>query len=101
MRRAFPDSYRPDLRHEREQDGDGVFSNYTIGRQFAYMEVAWSKARAAAQEAEQLAKRHEVGLFDVSSGGEEVWLPSDGDLRLAHSKKLSFLERVRRKLEGI
>jgi len=33
-----------------------------------------------------LAQKLGVGFFNVSSGNEEVWLPLNGKLSLAHSK---------------
>jgi hypothetical protein len=99
MQRSFPDMNTPEA-DIHLQDDDGVLADYTIGRQFVYAGFAWSKAVAAATEAERLAKLHEVGFFDVSSNGEEVWLPLNGMLRLAHQKKLSPLERLRAKFRG-
>jgi hypothetical protein len=80
------------------QDDDGVLADYTIGRQFVYAGFAWSKAVAAASEATRLAKLNEVGFFDVSSNGEEVWLPVNGTWQLAHQKKRTILERLTRRL---
>jgi hypothetical protein len=34
----------------------------------------------------RLAEKHRLGLFNASSSGEEVWLPSDGKMTLAHDK---------------
>jgi hypothetical protein len=95
MRRMFPDMNTPEAEIHL-QDDDGVLADYTIGRQFVYAGFAWSKAGAAADEAGRLAKLHEVGFFDVSSNGEEVWLPANGTLKLAHQKKRPLLERLRR-----
>ena len=97
MWRMFPDMNTPEAEIHL-QDDDGVLSDYTIGRQFVYAGFAWSKAVAAAGEAERLAKLHEVGFFDVSSNGEEVWLPANGTLKLAHQKKRPLLERLRQTL---
>jgi hypothetical protein len=97
MRRMFPDMNTPEAEIHL-QDDDGVLADYTIGRQFVYAGFAWSKAVAAAGEAERLAKLHGVGFFDVSSNGEEVWLPANGTLKLAHQKKRPFLERLRQTL---
>lgn len=100
MQRTFPDMNGPDAESALEDD-DGVLSDYTIGRQFVYAGFAWSKAVEAAGEAERLAKLHGVGFFDVSSNGEEVYLPVNETLTLAHQKKApSFLDRMRRKLGG-
>jgi hypothetical protein len=99
MQRTFPDMNTPEAEIHL-QDDDGVLADYTIGRQFVYAGFAWSKAVAAAAEAERLAKLHGLGFFDVSSDGEEVWLPMDGTLELAHRKPRSFLERLRKMLRG-
>lgn len=99
MQCTFPDMNTPEA-EVHLQDDDGVLGDYTIGRQFVYAGFAWSRALAAAGEAERLAKLHGVGFFDVSSNGEEVWLPVNGTLELAHQKKLPFLERLRRTLRG-
>lgn len=99
MQRTFPDMNTPEAEIHLQND-DGVLADYTIGRQFVYVGFTWSKAVAAAGEAERLAKLHGLGFFNVSSNGEEVWLPINGTLELAHQKKSSFLERLRRKLIG-
>jgi hypothetical protein len=59
MRRMFPDMNTPEAEIHL-QDDDGVLSDYTIGRQFVYAGFAWSKAVAAAGEAERLAKRLDI-----------------------------------------
>ena len=99
MQRTFPDMNTPQAEIHLQED-DGVLAEYTIGRQFVYAGFAWSKAIAAAGEAERLAKVHGLGFFDVSSDGEEVWLPLNGVLALAHQKKRSFMERLRQRLRG-
>ena len=86
MQCTFPDMNMPEAEIHL-QDDDGVLADYTIGRQFVYAGFAWSKAVSAAGEAERLANLHGVGFFDVSSDGEEVWLPVNGTLELAHRKK--------------
>ena len=45
---------------------------------------ARSKAEQAYDAVFELAGRHGLGLFDVSSSQEAVWLPNDGKLNLAH-----------------
>ena len=34
----------------------------------------------------RLAEKHQLGLFNASSSGEEVWVPKDGRMALAHDK---------------
>ena len=99
MQRTFPDINS--LEAADQLDDDGVLSDYTIGRQFCYVSFAWSKAVAAAAEAERLAVLHGIGFFDVSSNGEEVYLPVAGTLELVHRKKApSILERLRKRFGG-
>jgi hypothetical protein len=99
MQRTFPDMNS--LEAADLLDDDGVLSDYTIGREFCYVSFAWSKAVAAAGEAERLAGLHGVGFFDVSSDGEAVYLPVGGKLEIAHRKRPpSMLERLRKKLGG-
>jgi hypothetical protein len=50
------------------------------------MSFAWSKAELAYQTTLDLAAKHDLGFFNVSSPGEEVWLPAEGRLILAHQR---------------
>jgi hypothetical protein len=99
MQRKYPDMNSPEAALHLKDD-ESVLGDYSIGRQFVYAGFAWSKSVDAAHEAERLAQLHGVGLFDVSSGGEEVWLPRNGTLKLVYEKKRPFLERLRRLLRG-
>jgi hypothetical protein len=99
MQRTFPDINGPEA-EEHLQTDEGVLGDYSIGRQFVYAAFAWSKAVEVAIEGERLAKLHGVGFFDVCSGGEEVYLPVNGRLEIAHQEKRSLLHRLRRKLGG-
>jgi len=86
MQRTVPDMNTPKAEIHL-QDDDGVLADYTIGRRFVYAGFAWSKAVAAAGEAERLANLHGIGFFDVSSDGEEVWPPVNGHARAGPSEK--------------
>ena len=70
-------------------------TDYSIGKQMIYGCFAWSKAAEAYEAAFELAGKHGVGFFNVSSAGEEVWLPEHGRLVLAHSKKLGLIGRLK------
>ena len=61
-------------------------SDYAIGADFIYASFAWSKAEAAYMTVARLAEKHQLGLFNASSTGEEVWIPEDGRMTLAHDK---------------
>lgn len=56
--------------------------------------LAWSKAAEAYEAVFNLAAKHGVGVFNVSSVGEEVWLPEHGKLVLAHGKKLGLVGKL-------
>jgi hypothetical protein len=66
-------------------------SDYAIGTDFIYVSFAWSKAEMAYMTVARLAEKHHVGLFNASSSGEEVWIPLDGRMTLAHDKRPSTL----------
>jgi hypothetical protein len=39
----------------------------------------------------RLAEKHHLGLFNASSTGEEVWVPREGRMTLAHDKSPTTL----------
>jgi hypothetical protein len=61
-------------------------ADYSIGRQMIYTAFAWSKAELAYQTTLDLAAKHDLGFFNVSSQDEEVWLPTEGRLILVHQR---------------
>lgn len=70
------------------QNGNVSMSgDYSIGRSTIYASFAWSMADQAYETAFQLAAKHGVGFFNVSSDQGEVWLPDENmGLSLAHSE---------------
>ena len=71
-------------------------TDYAIGADFIYASFAWSKAEAAYMTVARLAEKHRLGLFNASSSGEEVWVPEDGKMTLAHDKSpTSLVGRIR------
>src|ERR1700722_13358516 len=93
MQKMFPSMNGPEA--ENAFDGDGVLSDYTIARQAIYAGFAWSKAVAAAAEAERLAVKHGVGFFDVSSPNEEVWMPLPDRMSLVHKKSTGLAGKLK------
>jgi hypothetical protein len=61
-------------------------SDYSVGKEMIYIAFAWSKADLAYKTTFELAAKHGLGFFNVSSGEQEVWLPGAGALVLAHRK---------------
>lgn len=82
---SFPPLNGPLSKDDLPED-EATATDYSVGESVIYCAFAWSKAEVAYDTVFDLAQKHGVGFFDVSSGNEEVWLPSKGRLTLAHSK---------------
>jgi hypothetical protein len=82
---AFPPLNGPLSQQDLPED-EASATDYSVGKSAIYCSFAWSKAEQAYDTVFELAQKHRVGLFDVSSGNEEVWLPSSNKLKLAHTK---------------
>ena len=85
MVQMFPPMNKPISLDDRPVDQNSS-TDYAIGRDFIYASFAWSKSEAAYMTVARLAEKHRLGLFNVSSTGEEVWLPAEGGMALAHDK---------------
>lgn len=83
--RIFPSMNAPSS-DEGSPDDEASSSDYAIGADFIYASFAWSKAEAAYMTVARLAEKYQLGLFNASSTGEEVWMPEDGRMALAHDK---------------
>jgi hypothetical protein len=71
-------------------------ADYAIGAEFILVSFAWSMAEAAYITVARLAEKHHVGLFNASSSGEEVWLPGEGRMMLAHDKSpMTLVGRIK------
>lgn len=53
-------------------------TDYGLGRSVIYCAFAWSEAEAAYKHVKELAAKYEVGFFDVSGDGGEIWWPVPG-----------------------
>ena len=67
-------------------DDEGSTTDYAIGTNFIYASFTWSKAEPAYMTVARLAEKYQLGLFNASSTGEEVWIPEGGRMKLAHDK---------------
>jgi hypothetical protein len=86
MIRVFPAMNGPFAPEELPQD-EASMTDYSIGRSVICANFAWSKAELAYDLTFQLAKKHELGVFNVSSPQGEVWLPDGrGGFGIAHSQ---------------
>ena len=82
----FPPMNKP-ISLDQPPPDESSSTDYAIGRDFIYASFAWSKSEAAYMTVARLAEKHRLGLFNASSSGEEVWVPGDGRMVLAHDKE--------------
>ena len=59
---------------------DSHTTDYSIGKEVIYAAFSWSTVEEAYELTRKLAKKHDVGFFDVSE--------NDGDIILPDGKKL-------------
>jgi hypothetical protein len=65
-----------------EDPDDPKVTDYSLGEKIIYAAFAWSEAKAAYARMFELAGRHGVGFFDVSTPNGNIWFPGkDGDLQ--------------------
>jgi hypothetical protein len=83
--RIFPPMNGPAAKVQLPED-EGSSTDYAIGADFIYASFSWSKAEPAYMTVARLAEKHQLGLFNASSSGEEVWVPRNGKMMLAHDK---------------
>src|SRR5437868_7075310 len=86
----FPPMNGP-LSKDPKSEDEMSSSDYAIGADFIYASFAWSKAEPAYMTVARLAEKHQLGLFNASSSGEEVWIPRDGRMTMAHDKSPSTI----------
>jgi hypothetical protein len=73
MIKSFPPMNGP-LRSDHVDDPK--VTDYSVGRSIIYAGFAWSQVEPAYQRMKELAAKHRVGFFDVSSNEGDIWLPS-------------------------
>lgn len=86
MAQIFHPMNKPVSLDESPRDASSS-TDYAIGRDFIFASFSYSKSEAAYMTVARLAEKHRLGLFNASSTGEEVWLPADGRMVLAHDKE--------------
>jgi hypothetical protein len=83
---TFPPLNGPLSKEELPED-EATATDYSIGKVIIYASFAWSKESEAYEAVFALAQKHRLGFFNVSSNDEEVWLPNNERLLLAHCKQ--------------
>lgn len=78
MIKTFPDMNGNDI---EDEDLEGAYeSDYCIGKDVIYVAFAWSVAEEAYNKMYELAAKHGVGFFDVSSEEGAILFPENGKL---------------------
>lgn len=97
----FPPMNGPFATEERPDDLD-TLTDYLITAHNIYVGFRESKARLAMKKAFEFVERYELGLYDLSSTKEEVYLLNNrGRLTVAHQqRRTDVLERLRRTSRG-
>ena len=72
MRTLFPAMNGP----FRSEAADATITDYCIGRHVIYVGFRWSVAESAYLKTRELAVKHQVGFFDVSTNEGEILFPS-------------------------
>jgi len=85
MIKLFPPLNGPFSPKEFPEDEDSL-TDYTIGEALIYAAFRWPKEESAYETTFQLAQKHAVGFFNLSSSNGEVWTPNGGKLTLSHSE---------------
>ncbi len=64
-----------DITFSENENLESYLTEYSIGYDMIYAGFAWSVAEEAYQKMRELAKKHEVGFFDVSGSIGDIILP--------------------------
>jgi len=83
MIKKFPAMNGPYSNNDDDEDYDydnEFITGYSIGKDMIYIDFRWSVAEEAYKTTVELAEKHRVGFFDVSSDNGDILLPRDGKL---------------------
>jgi len=81
MRQIFPPLNGPCSREELPED-EATATDYSIGKKIIYAAFAWSKADEAQEAVFVFAAKHSLGVFDLGSNQNQIWLPKNGQMIL-------------------
>ncbi len=85
MKETFPPmngEYAPDAELlDEDEDLERHTVDYCIGKDVIYAAFAWSTAQEAYDLTQKLAKKHDVGFFDVSGDDGDIILPDGTKLK--------------------
>lgn len=78
MTQTFPAMNGP---FASDDDDNPNVSDYCVGKDVIYVAFAWSLAEEAYNKMLELAEKHGVGFFDVSSDNGDILFPDNGKLK--------------------
>lgn len=85
MKETFPPmngEYAPDFEFlAGNEDLDSHVTDYSIGKEIIYATFSWSTAEEAYNLTRRLAKKHDVGFFDVSENDGDIIFPDGTKLK--------------------
>ena len=70
MIKTFPPMNGPLASDEADNP---MVTDYAVGRSVIYGAFAWSQANSAYEHVKNLAAKHGIGFFDVSSSSGDIW----------------------------
>ena len=80
MIKTFPAMNGPFAQEIDDDDESPMITGYTVGRDCIYLDFRWSVAEHAYENVFELARKHGIGFFDVSSDYGDIFFPENGDL---------------------
>jgi len=75
----FPAMNGPYSNNDDDDDNEFI-TGYSIGNDMIYIDFRWSVAEEAYNTTLELAKKHNIGFFDVSSDNGDILFPENGEL---------------------
>ncbi|MCP4150713.1 MAG: hypothetical protein GY757_23400 [bacterium] len=89
----YPAMNGPYAQEDVEDEDDPKISEYCVGQSVIYVSFAWSMAKDAYKTLFNMAEKHKLGFFDVSTAEGEVWMHGpDGKYKCIHNnpKAMNF-----------
>jgi hypothetical protein len=86
MINTFPAMNGP---HANKELDDEHITGYSIGRDSIYIDFRWSVAEKAYKTVIELARKHDLGFFDVSGVNGDILIPSNGKLGYTDKQNLN------------
>lgn len=81
--RFYKEIFTYDIRNPQyeNEDLDSHVTDYSIGKEVIYATFSWSTAEEAYELTRKLAKKYDMGFFDVSENDGDIILPDGTTLK--------------------